>query len=124
MAKEWPALKNWNSTSDGKDYLKELFGKEDLNVYYDGKSFSKVVITRQFSFNQEDKKDMSYERFIEKQSQTPQDYNLKITNRMTLSKVMKDIVSPKFYDNIADIKEMTLYQGANFYERPMYERQE
>ena len=38
--------------------------------------------------------------------------------------LIKDVQNPKFYDNIADIQNIVLYQGVHFVVKPHYERQE
>ena len=38
--------------------------------------------------------------------------------------LLKDVENPKFYDNIADISSVVLYQGVHFVVKPHYERQE
>ena len=39
-------------------------------------------------------------------------------------KIMSDIRIPKFYDIIADLESLTLFQGSHFVDSPHYEKQE
>ena len=41
-----------------------------------------------------------------------------------MDKLMPDLKIPEFYDNIADIVSMTLYQGSHFLDKPHYEKNE
>ena len=39
-------------------------------------------------------------------------------------KIMKDIKVPSFYQDVAELQKVVLYQGAHFVDKPHYEKQE
>jgi len=82
------------------------------------------IASRTFSYRTDNVKSVDYQEFLDVQKVYPQKSNVKDDSDELKEKLLKDIVVPSFYQDVAQMENLVLYQGAHFLDKPHYEKQE
>jgi len=115
---------SWRSDTGGAEYLSSALGDEQVSVFVRSGSRSPTIASRAYSFRSQDRKEMTYKEFLAKQQQQPQQVSLMESAPSVVDKLRGDIRIPGFYDNIADVDSIVLYQGSHFVDKPHYDKEE
>lgn len=111
----------------------DVIGKDQMvNVHFhqekDMQSISRSLYKESYTFNKNSNKEMTYGEFIEL-IQNEKYFGtavLKDDRRDTglQSKILKEILMPEFYHEVAELEGIELIQGTKFIGKPHYERKE
>ena len=80
-----------------------------------------------FSFNNAKKQNMTYSSFLKtfEDEKIPGTIAIKdLGSKGITEKIIRDIVLPDFYHDIAELEGINFYQGAHYIDKPHYEKKE